>query len=55
MQSRHHLEQIELAIARIDSETYGTCARCGDAIPFARLEARPYTAHCVSCAEYLGH
>ncbi len=21
------------------------------AIPFARLEARPYTAHCVSCAE----
>jgi len=55
MQSRHHLDQIEQAIARLDAGTYGTCARCGGAIPFARLEARPYTAHCVSCAEFLGH
>lgn len=55
MQSRAHLEQIESAIARLDADAYGSCARCGGAIPFARLEARPYTAHCVSCAEYLGH
>lgn len=55
LQSRHHLEQIDGAIARLEAETYGTCARCERPIPFARLEARPYSAHCVSCAELLGH
>jgi DnaK suppressor protein len=55
VQSRSHLDQIEHAIGRLDQDTYGTCARCGDGIPFARLEARPYTAHCVRCAELLGH
>lgn len=55
VQSRNHLDQIDLAIARLDEDAYGTCARCGGAIPFARLSARPYTAHCVGCAEQLGH
>lgn len=54
-QSRHHLDQIDGAIARLDSDSYGTCANCGSRIPFARLEARPHTPHCVPCAERLGH
>ncbi len=55
VQSRSHLDQIENAIVRLEEGSYGSCARCGKGIPFARLDARPYTAHCVQCAEYLGH
>src|SRR6478672_3285721 len=36
-----HLREIAAAEARLDDGTYGICERCGDAIPQARLEARP--------------
>ena len=38
------------ALARMDEGTYGTCAECGEEIPEARLEARPLSVTCVSCA-----
>jgi DnaK suppressor protein len=50
-QSRSHLQQIGKAIHRLDEGSYGTCQRCNEQIPFARLEARPYSAYCVSCAD----
>ncbi|GAB3607867.1 TraR/DksA C4-type zinc finger protein [Conyzicola nivalis] len=49
-QTREHLEQIEHAIVRLDEGDFGTCATCGNTIPFARLEARPYSTQCVACA-----
>lgn len=48
------LQQVDDALARMDAGTYGVCARCGTAIPAARLEARPFAEHCVACAEKLG-
>jgi RNA polymerase-binding transcription factor DksA len=48
------LRQVDDALVRMDAGTYGICARCGNAIPSARLEARPFAEHCVSCAEKLG-
>jgi len=44
------LEDIRAALARVDAGTYGRCARCGGAIPEARLELRPFAATCVPCA-----
>jgi DnaK suppressor protein len=44
------LEDVEAALARLDEGTYGICARCGAVIPEERLEARPWTTLCVSCA-----
>jgi RNA polymerase-binding protein DksA len=41
------LEQIENALARIDAGTYGTCERCGKAIPEERLRARPWATLCI--------
>ena len=41
--------EIELALGRIDDGTYGTCARCGNAIPDERLDAVPYAILCVDC------
>ena len=48
--TRQHLAQIDDALVRIDSGAYGVCVTCGNAIPFARLEVRPYSTQCVSCA-----
>ena len=44
------LAQVDEALERIEDGTYGNCARCGQAIPVARLEALPYTKFDVDCA-----
>ncbi|HEY7704804.1 MAG TPA: TraR/DksA C4-type zinc finger protein [Acidimicrobiia bacterium] len=44
------LRKVEHALARVEDGTYGTCERCGQAIPVARLEVLPYATECVSCA-----
>jgi RNA polymerase-binding transcription factor DksA len=49
-QAREHLAEVDLAVARLDDATYGTCERCGEAIPPGRLEARPTARRCVGCA-----
>jgi len=41
---------VETALRRLDDGTYGLCERCGTAIAVARLEALPYTRHCIACA-----
>ena len=43
------VHEIDLAVARIDAGTYGTCARCAREIPEERLEAVPYATLCVEC------
>ena len=45
------LKMIEAALARIDSEKYGVCLDCGNAIPGVRLDAIPWAARCVACQE----
>lgn len=45
------LQQIVDARARFDDGTYGMCATCGQPIPVARLEVRPFAEQCVPCAE----
>ena len=44
------LDEIEAALDRIDAGTYGSCMRCGSAIPVERLQMRPVAGACVSCA-----
>ena len=44
------LELIEGALERIESGTYGSCTECGGRIPKTRLNAIPYTPHCIKCA-----
>ena len=49
--ARERLAEADEALQRMDEGTYGTCASCGQEIPEARLEARPMSVTCVSCAE----
>src|SRR5262245_17863671 len=47
------LEEIDEALDRIRKQTYGVCEECGVPISKARLQALPYTRHCVTCARKL--
>ena len=41
--------EIDAALGRVDSGTYGTCEACGKSIPTPRLEAIPEATLCVGC------
>src|SRR5919204_3364159 len=43
------LRQIERAMAKIKTGTYGVCEGCQSKIPVARLNALPYSTLCVKC------
>lgn len=49
--ARVEIEQINSALERMDRGAYGICSDCGEPIPAGRLEALPYAANCVDCAE----
>jgi DnaK suppressor protein len=49
-QARHHLAEIDAALDRVESGSYGTCAVCGGDIGEGRLEARPIARTCIRCA-----
>ncbi len=48
-QAESHLVEVDAALARIEAGSYGTCERCGRAIPAGRLDARPVARSCVDC------
>jgi DnaK suppressor protein len=45
------LEKIDIALKRIEEETFGICEECGGDISVKRLEARPETTLCIRCKE----
>ena len=49
-QARHHLDEVDAAVARLEAGTYGTCERCGTPIGEERLAARPAARTCIRCA-----
>jgi RNA polymerase-binding transcription factor DksA len=50
---RQLLEEITLALRRIDGEAFGRCEECQQPIPRERLRELPYARHCVTCARKL--
>ena len=48
---RTELSQLNLALERLARGRYGVCETCGEPIEPKRLQAVPYTTHCVRCAE----
>ena len=42
---------IDYALYKIETGTYGICEGCGAEIPFERLMARPVTTLCINCKE----
>lgn len=50
---RRTLYQIERALAKISSGTYGQCESCGAEIGDRRLEVHPFSTLCIACMEEL--
>jgi RNA polymerase-binding protein DksA len=47
---RAQLRQVEEALERLATGTYGACRSCGRPIADERLEAIPWAALCIDCA-----
>ena len=50
---RQLLMMVEGALARIREGSFGECISCGNEINPKRLEAVPWTRHCIECQEKL--
>ena len=50
---RQLLMMVEGALARIREGNFGECISCGNEINPKRLEAVPWTRHCIECQEKL--
>jgi len=48
---RKLIKKIDETLARIDSDDYGFCDKCGVEIGLKRLEARPTATLCIDCKE----
>jgi len=47
------LEEVELALKKMDAGTYGTCETCREEIAAKRLKAIPWARNCRECQERL--
>ncbi len=50
---RQILAMVEGALSRIREGSFGECMSCGKEINAKRLEAVPWTRHCIECQEKL--
>ncbi len=46
---RMRLQEVDEALDRLGSGTYGICEECGEPISLKRLEVRPVAKYCVAC------
>jgi DnaK suppressor protein len=47
--SRDLVEQVDIALEKIEDGTYGICASCSKPIEAARLKALPHATLCIAC------
>src|SRR5215468_8595277 len=50
---RQLLQMVDNALSRIREGSFGECIHCGKEINAKRLEAVPWTRHCIECQEKL--
>jgi len=48
---REKISKIDLALSKINQNTFGICEDCGEEIPERRLTFNPHSSTCVGCAE----
>ena len=55
MRTVDKLRRIEQALTSLRERSYGICRRCGQEIPYARLNVQPDSIYCVHCQTALEH
>lgn len=53
LNEQHVLQEIDAALVRIDTGSFGTCEHCHQPIPEERLEALPHARFCIACQRSL--
>ena len=48
--ARERIAEVDDALRRMDTATYGICERCRQPIAEERLAARPFARYCMACA-----
>ena len=51
VQQRKELNEIELALDKINQQTYGICEMCEEPIGKPRLEVKNFARFCITCRE----
>jgi DnaK suppressor protein len=49
--NRNQLRQVQRALQRLRNGSFGICTTCEEAIGLKRLQAVPWTNHCIQCQE----
>jgi DnaK suppressor protein len=49
-QAEEKLEKLNFVLSRIDTQEFGICVKCKQAIPLGRIMIRPESIYCVNCA-----
>jgi DnaK suppressor protein len=52
---RSHVDELAVAIARCDNDSYGVCEGCRRKIPAERMRLFPAATRCVSCQQRREH
>ena len=50
-QQKQELQEIDEALAKIKSGSYGSCDMCGVDIGFQRLKVKPHAKYCIDCRQ----
>lgn len=48
---QNELEEINLALVKIQDDSYGTCDMCEEDISIERLQVKPHAKYCITCRE----
>ncbi|MDD5067771.1 MAG: TraR/DksA family transcriptional regulator [bacterium] len=51
LNEKQELEDINIALKKIEEGEYGTCVSCGSEIPIERLKVKPNARYCTKCQE----
>ena len=44
------LSKLKFVLSKVDEDDFGSCIKCGKAIPIGRILLMPQSRHCVNCA-----
>lgn len=55
VEAAKEIQQLDIALKRLESGTWGVCIDCGERIPSQRMEAMPFALTCIDCAQPLAN
>ncbi len=50
-QAEEKLEKLNFVLSKLDTNDFGICLKCKQAIPLGRILIRPESVYCIKCAK----